>query len=405
MFRFGSAVIAALLVSSSSVFAAEEENKKNDDMLRIPMNKIPEEEFAESFFERQRAETLNAMSKYERGLRGKKESEVVKDYQNAQYFAEVNVGSPAQSFNVIMDTGSSNLWVPVQGGSCGKSPIPFIDKLPFFSKKHLFDTKTSSTFEPTEEVFKIQYGSGAVSGLFSKDVVSLGKDLAVTGQDFATISDCGGMGIGYLMGKFDGILGLGFPSISVDGKQTVFGNAILQGLVTQPIFSFYLGDSKKGELTFGGYDEDHFMGDLHWVPLSSATYWQINPSKIAMGDYSMSNSQAIVDSGTSLMVGPTAEVKRIAEMLGAISMPFSPAYLVDCNTEIPDFVVSIDGRDYTIPGKDLILNAMGSKCMLAMQGMDFRAGGPQWILGDVFMRKYYTVFDMGKQQIGFAAAK
>lgn len=404
MFRFGSAVIAALLVSSSYGLEEERETKKND-MLRIPMKKIPEAEFAESFFERQRAEALNAVSKSERRLRGKKESETVKDYQNAQYFAEVEVGTPAQKFNVVMDTGSSNLWVPVEGGSCGKSPIPFINKLPLFSKKHLFNDKESSTFEPTTEVFKIQYGSGAVSGLFSKDTVSLGNDLAVKNQDFATISDCGGLGIAYLMGKFDGILGLGFPTISVDGKQTVFGNAILQGLVSQPVFSFYLGDSKDGELTFGGYDEDHFTGDLHWVPLSSATYWQINPSKITMGEYSMANTQAIVDSGTSLMVGPTAEVRKIAEMLGATTMPFSPASLIDCDAEVPDFVVTIDNKEYTIPGKDFILNGMGGKCMLAMQGMDFREGGPQWILGDVFMRKYYTVFDMDQKVVGFAPAK
>jgi len=398
MFRFGSTVIAALL-ASSTVFA------EDDSMVRIKMNKVPEEDFVESFFERQKVETAIRLSQTKRSLRGKEENEIVKDYQNAQYFAEVNVGTPSQKFNVIMDTGSSNLWVPVKGGSCGKIPIPFINKLPFFSKKNMFDTSASSTFKKLTEIFKIQYGSGAVSGLFAKDTVSLGQDLAVTGQDFATIDNCGGMGIGYLVGKFDGILGLGFPSISVGTKPTVFGNAIEQGLVLEPIFSFYLGNHKQGELTFGGYDKDHYTGDLHWVPLSKATYWQINPSEIKMGSYSMKDTQAIVDSGTSLMVGPTAEVKKIAKDIGASSIPLSPAYFIDCEKDIPDFEVTIDGKKYTIDGNDLKMKSMGDHCMLAMQGMDFRADGPQWILGDVFMRKYYTVFDMKNEQIGFALAK
>lgn len=395
MVRFASALFGALAVSSA--FAAE------DNLVRIKMNKIADEDFTQSFIAKEAALMALSVSKENRKLRGKSESEIVKDYQNAQYFAEVEIGTPSQKFNVIMDTGSSNLWVPVEGGSCGKSPLPF--NLPFIQKKDKFNTKTSSTFKPLDEIFKIRYGSGAVSGVYGQDTVQLGQDLAISGQDFATIDNCGGMGIAYLMGKFDGIMGLGFDSISVGHKPTVFSNAISQSVVEKPMFSFYLGNQHDGELTFGGYDKNHFEGDLHWVPLSHATYWQVSTSSIKMGSYSNTNNQAIVDSGTSLMVGPTAEVAKIAEVVGASKMLLSPAYMVDCNTEIPDFVVSIDGKDYTIPGNDLRLNGAGGKCMFAMQGMDFRAGGPQWILGDVFMRKYYTVFDMEKKQIGFAPAK
>jgi hypothetical protein len=67
------------------------------------------------------------------------------------------------------------------------------------------------------------------------------------------------------LGKFDGILGLGFTSISIDGTTTPFENLIKQNKLDQPLFSFYLGDNGPGELTFGGYDSSKFIGELQYV--------------------------------------------------------------------------------------------------------------------------------------------
>jgi hypothetical protein len=193
----------------------------------------------------------------------RKESEVIKDYSNAQYYGVVQIGSPPQSFQVIYDTGSSNLWVPEVGCiHCGYKI--------FHGGKNKFDPNASTSYEMIQgnaSDFSIQYGSGSVSGRFVKDTVTLAQDIHVSSQTFAIVHDAAGMGIGYAFGMFDGILGLGFDTLSVGGAETVFHSAIEQGLVEQPVFAFSLGDESDGELTFGGYDESKFVGSIHWVPL------------------------------------------------------------------------------------------------------------------------------------------
>jgi len=328
----------------------------------------------------------------------KKESEVVKDYANAQYYGIVKLGSPPQEFQVIYDTGSSNLWVPEKGCiNCGYKWI--------HGGKNKYDSDASETFIDDGSEFKIQYGSGAVSGTFVKDTVTLADDLEVEEQEFAVVHDAKGMGIGYAFGYFDGILGLGFDELSVGGVETVFHNAIDQGIMEKSMFAFYLGDEKDGELTFGGYDEEKFVGDdLTWVALSEAAYWKINIDGIKMRSYSSEATNAIVDSGTSLIAGPTSDVKKIAESVGAKSM-ITGQFTIDCGMidAIPSMVWTIDGSEYVIPGKDLVLQSAGT-CIFALIGMNFPEPGPKWILGDVFMRKYYTVFDYDGKRVGFAPA-
>lgn len=328
---------------------------------------------------------------------GKNESEIIKDYANAQYYGVVKIGNPPQEFQVIYDTGSSNLWVPEVGCvHCGYRWI--------HGGKNKYDKASSATFVDDGTEFSIQYGSGAVSGVFAEDSVTLADDITIESQKFATIHDAGGMGIAYAFGYFDGILGLGFDSISVSGAETVFHNAIEQGLVESPVFAFYLGDNSDGELTFGGYDEDKFDGDLIWVPLSDATYWRIDMDGVKIGSFSVGKSDAIVDSGTSLITGPKKDIRAIAMEIGA-TPTITGQYTIDCEKvdSIPMITWTIDGKEYGVHGKDLVISS-GGMCIFAMMGMDFPKPGPQWILGDVFMRQYYTVFDYDNKRVGFAKA-
>ena len=410
-------------VATATATAATTTTATSSSKIRIPMKKVSNEDFLSRF---QFEDTNMVTSTSRRHLRhgnaattsatstststststptststagGKKESEIIKDYANAQYYAQVSIGSPSQTFNVIYDTGSSNLWIPEKNCvHCGYF---------FYHKKNKYDADLSATYVEDGRAFSIQYGSGAVQGTFCNDVVTLAQDLQVENQLFASVHDAKGMGLAYTLSNFDGILGLGFDSISVGGVKTVFHNAWEQGVVQKGMFAFYLGNDEDGELTFGGYDEDKFEGDdLAWVKLSHATYWQIDVDNVTIGSYQTSKAtNAIVDSGTSLLTGPSDDVASIAQTIGA-TKSLMGQYTVDCGTidNIPSLTFGINGIKYEIPGKALIIQSQNI-CLFAMMGMDFPSPGPQWILGDVFMREYYTVFDYENEQVGFAKA-
>lgn len=318
---------------------------------------------------------------------------VINDYANSQYYGEIQLGTPGQSFEVIFDTGSSDLWVASSNcdDSCGRHAE--------------YDSSASSTYIANGTVFNIEYGSGPVSGYQSFDVLNMGG-MTVESQEFAEVTDAAGLGAAYKLGHFDGILGLAFPILSVNKAVPAFYNLINQGDLDAEEFSFYLGNSAldKGELMFGGVDPEYYTGDFSYVPLLAETYWEI-----IMGDLSVSgssfasNAKAIVDSGTSIMTGPSAIVSEIAKAVGA--KPFiSGEYLMDCDYSAPNLVFTLNNVVYTLTPEDYLIPD-GDICLFGMMALDIpEPTGPLWILGDVFMRKYYTVFDAANSRVGFALA-
>merc|ERR1712217_318385 len=271
-----------------------------------------------------------------------------------------------------------------------------------FTSHNVYDHGRSSTYKKNGTVFKIQYGSGPVSGYYSSDSVNIGS-FELKDYTFAEVDDTSGLGLGYRLGKFDGILGLGWDKISVGGVPTVMNALVKAGELAQPVFGFFLGNNQVGELEFGGVDSKHYTGDFSYVPLSSETYWQVALDGVTLGsDSASSTKRAIVDSGTSLLAGPTADVNAIAQKLGAKSV-LGKEWTVDCSKDLPDLSFTLGGKDYTLKKEDLILQQSGSTCILGLMGIDVPSG-PLWILGDVFMRKYYVKFDWGQKRLGFASA-
>lgn len=90
-------------------------------------------------------------------------------------------------------------------------------------------------------------------------------------------------GTTFILAHFDGVLGLGYPSLAVGNALPVFDSIMNQNLVEEPVFSFYLkrGDDIEngGELILGGIDHSLYKGSIHWVPVTEKSYWQIHMNK------------------------------------------------------------------------------------------------------------------------------
>lgn len=216
----------------------------------------------------------------------------------------------------------------------------------------------------------------------------------------------------YEYSAHDGILGLSFLHGARGGVPPVFENMLAQDLVSEPVFAIYLSRDPSpftpdgGEIMFGGVNPDKYVGDFHYIPLSTDKRWQIKMDGVKLGKYSgcKKGCEALYDTGTSDLIGPMDDINKIYEQIGA--QQYERGIRVSCHKvpKLPKFVFTINGKDFEISGEDYTVRISRHHCRLMLKG---REPGRRfdWILGDVFIRRYYSKFDYENKQIGIAPAK
>ncbi|GMF25765.1 unnamed protein product [Phytophthora fragariaefolia] len=337
----------------------------------------------------------------------------LQNFGNVQYIGTVGFGNPPQYLDVVFDTGSSDTWIPgTNCDSCGSH--------------HQFDTQKSTTFLDTEEKFYDAYGSGSVSGTVVVDTVTIGG-YTVDSVRFGVIDDESDKLQEFLA---DGIFGLGFEGLAHISRPTVFAALAGENADLENMFAFYLTPEAYragSELHIGGYDLSVVgpNASFHYTPVvklpefDSFMYWTIKMNDFSVlsptdnrksdGDENMESRvtvnmcepfcYAIVDTGTSLISVPAGQfdevVSKITHGLDCDG--------IDCDSvDVKDFPVLHFGMEpdniFLLQPRDYVLCSGWGQCKLQFQSTT----DEWWILGDVFIKTYYTLFDAERMRVGFA---
>ncbi|XP_014259893.1 lysosomal aspartic protease-like [Cimex lectularius] len=333
--------------------------------------------------------------------------EPLRNFMNVEYFGKVSLGTPKQDFLVLFDTGSSNFWIPSSVLSTKGQ------------KQHnLYRNENSSTYKRNGTLLQIWYGSGVMRGLISTDTLTIGQ-LSVENVTFAEAISV--LGTAYAQARFDGILGLGFPTIAENGIRPPLYMMMDQGLLHEKVFSFYINrdenDGNGGELVLGGWNDDMVdPADIDYIPLNEKSYWQFTVDKITVDHVGKSSSQidvgpkdfnAIADTGSSDIFGPSQTIGRILHLIGAKIV--NGEGIVDCDKidTYPNVTFHIKGKPYTLNPRDYITSYVvknKKECAAGFSGPENEETSP-WILGDSFLGKFYSIFNVDKTAIAFAPLK
>jgi hypothetical protein len=339
-----------------------------------------------------------------------------------EYVGVVEVGTPPQSFNVVYDTGSSNLWVP--DTLCDDYTVS-----PSCAVQHKYVNASSSTFNAKCSLTMrceliLPYGSGTVIGELSQDTVTVGG-LALADIDFGRVVVEPGPLDEWGAPTFDGILGLAYPIIAMPLLSFLPGPFDVmesRKLLPQDLFSVYLSEKVNDTssfVAFGEVDDDaraHFTPPLINVPQdplqAELGYWCVAVNEIKVGGKSQpgtSNVIGVVDTGTSLIAGPPDVVNPIIAQINVTS---------DCSNlaSLPTiaFTMALAGgaaRDFELTPAQYTVRLPGARkgdpdqCECGLFAFDAGEGLlPLWILGDPFIRSFFSVFDRGNNTLSFAPA-
>lgn len=297
-----------------------------------------------------------------------------------EYLCEVQIGSDGQTFNLDFDTGSADLWVfgPQAGGD------------------HTIYSASSSAEELSGETWSISYGdSSGASGIVYADTVTVGGVTATSQAVEAATS----VSSQFASGASDGLLGLAFSSIntvSPDQKTTFFDTA--SSTLDSNLFTATLKHGEPGSYDFGYIDSSKYSGDLAYVSIdNSQGFWMFTAGSTSVG---VDAGSVIADTGTSLMLLSddvvdayySAAGGQMDNQQGGYTMPSSGA---------PDFTIDVGGLTTTVPGANMCYADIdGSTCFGGLQSAGSMGFG---ILGDVWLKSQFVVFDAANTQLGVAA--
>ncbi|KAF2084918.1 Asp-domain-containing protein [Saccharata proteae CBS 121410] len=314
------------------------------------------------------------------------------DEYDSLYLSPVQVGE--QTLMLDFDTGSSDLWVFSTELSSSEQ-----------TGHSVYNPRTSGT-KKNGYSWDISYGDGSgASGDVYADKVVVGGVTATSQAVEAATS---------LSSEFtedtddDGLLGMGFSSINTvepRAQSTFFDN--VKSSLAKELFAVELKKGEAGSYDFGFTDSSKYTGDFAYTDVdNSEGYWGFTPTGYAVGDGSVVSDSfsAIADTGTTLIYMPTSIAAAYYDQVeGSGYSRIEGGYIFPCDADLPDFTLVIGGEERTVPGSYLNYSPVtSSECFGGIQrNTDIGLS----IVGDVFLKSQYVVFDQTEStpRLGFAA--
>jgi hypothetical protein len=327
--------------------------------------------------------------------------------QASEYYGQVSVGSPPQTFLVVFDTGSGNLLLPskecTDEACTGHKRYDAALSATAMQIAYADQPKTPVAADGTRDIVTITFGTGEMSGVYVRDNICLGANGICCKADFVAATDESDEPFSLV--PFDGIFGLSLPQMAEGPAFSILDELAGQGVLKESLFSVFFGnEGEESQITFGEVKKELMASELFWAPVTTPGYWQVEMREVIVGKEKMglcsgdSKCQVAVDTGTSLLAGPSDVVEKLVDTLSVNS---------DCSNlqSLPDLKFNVNGHIMSLAPEDYVAQS-GNTCTLGLMSLDIPPPrGPLFIFGDPFLRKYYTVYDRKNMRVGFALAR
>ena len=320
------------------------------------------------------------------------------EFNDVGYIASIDIGTPSKSFSFLMDTGSGDTWVPSTscGSTCGGHTS--------------LGSDTSSTFQESNTKFTTEYGSGAVTGIVCEDTMTI-AGMTLSQHEFG-VSTQETSQFGASSVPFDGLMGLSFSSLSQQHVPTPIDSLASSGDVKQAILGIALGrvsdGSNDGEIVFGQADSSKFdPSTTQTLEVTSTNgFWQIPLSAVSVnGNSVVTGRQAILDTGTSLMVAPSNDAAAFhAQIQGSKSLG-NGMFSIPCTTNAQVFM-TFGSAAFQVDVRDLLFQPVSSSltgdCVSALSAGTV-TDDQTWLLGDAFLKNVYMTTNVQDKTVQLSA--
>ncbi|PGH16456.1 hypothetical protein AJ79_01787 [Helicocarpus griseus UAMH5409] len=313
------------------------------------------------------------------------------------YFSVIDFGSERQPMYMLIDTGASNTWLI--STNCTLEPCLL---------HNTFGAEDSKSLSVTDTPFDVTYGSGTVSGVIVNDSLSFaGFNLHMGFGSVLKMSD------EFSNYMFDGILGLGRAPSDKLKTPTVMQELENAGLLEKHVVGINIQrhreGSKDGQIVFGDVDRTKFVGDISYTDtVDNTDHWEIPLEDVLVdgNPLNLKNKKGVIDTGTSYLLLPSQDAKQLRDAIpnARPNAQSDEGFDVPCSSTTK-IEFAVNGVKYSMSPTDYIgTPTSDGMCMANIVGND-PFGPDEWLMGDVFLKNVYAVFDFDENKVGFAKRK